>query len=625
MCGITGIRIFSGEPENRIERVRNATSRLEKRGPDSQGIFIDRKTALGHRRLSIIDISDAGAQPFSDPTGRYTIVFNGEFFNYREHREILLSKGYHFRSESDTEVLLQLWILEKEKCLEKINGFFAFAIYDRQEESLFIARDRYGVKPLLYSDSPSQFVFASEMKSILEYGLKREIDFVSLNIYLQLNYIPAPDTIFSNIKKLEPGHYMNVRPGGCEIKKYYELPPEIKTAVPNYEEAKVRVCQLLEEAVERRLISDVPLGSFLSGGIDSSIVTAIASRFNPGIKTFSIGFPDQPFFDETKYAELVARKFKTNHTTFSLKNEELFASLHDALNYLDEPFADSSALLVYILSRHTRQSVTVALTGDGADELFTGYHKHAAEFRIRHMTTVENLVSVGKPLWAALPKSRNSGIGNKIRQFHKFSEGALLSEKERYWRWAGYAKADEVAELLVKQTDNVVYESRRDAILKDVNTDFNSLLRTDFKLVLQNDMLVKTDLMSMANGLELRSPFLDYRLVDYVFSLPEEYKINRQSRKRILRDAYKDMLPPEIMARGKHGFEVPLLKWFRTEMKSLIFEDLLNDDFIREQGIFNQEEIEKLKQKLFSSNPEDITARIWGLIVFQFWWKKYME
>jgi asparagine synthase (glutamine-hydrolysing) len=462
------------------------------------------------------------------------------------------------------------------------------------------------------------------MKSILEYGINRKLDFVSLNIYLQLNYIPAPDTIFANVKKLQPGHYLIVKQEGCEIKQYYELPPDLKTPTPDYENAQAGICKLLEEAVERRMISDVPLGSFLSGGVDSSIVTAIASRYNPGIKTFSIGFPDQPFFDETRYAELVAKKFKTDHTVFSLKNEELFASLHEALNYLDEPFADSSALLVFILSRQTRQSVTVALTGDGADELFTGYHKHAAEFRIRDQTITESLVAAGKPLWSLLPKSRNSRIGNKIRQFHKFSEGTSLSDKERYWRWAGYATANETAQLLQKNTDKAVYETRRSAILNGITSDFNSLLRTDFKLVLQNDMLVKTDLMSMANGLELRSPFLDYQLVDYVFSLPAEYKINRQSRKRILRDAYGNVLPPEILARGKQGFEVPLLKWFRTEMKSLIFDDLLHDDFIREQGIFNTEEVEKLKRKLFSSNPEDVTARIWGLIVFQFWWKKYI-
>ncbi len=624
MCGITGIQIFSEKCRNQLERVKDATVLLKQRGPDDEGIFTQDNTALGHRRLSIIDTSKAGGQPFTDPSGRYTLVLNGEFFNYREHRKYLEAKGVSFRSESDTEVLLQLWIREKELCFSKINGFFAFAVYDSEEKSLFLARDRYGVKPLLYSFDAEKFAFASEMKSLLAYGIAKEIDKASLSIYLQLNYIPAPHSIFKNVKKLEPGHYIRVAKGGMSLHRYYEISSAELVPKPRYEAAKDQVRSLLEDAVQKRMIADVPLGAFLSGGIDSSIVTAIASMHTAHLKTFSIGFPDQPYFDETRYATQVAKKFKTDHTVFSLRNEELFESLHSVLDYLDEPFADSSALLVYILSERTRKQVTVALTGDGADELFSGYNKHAAEYRMRNKGVAERSLQAGKVLWNLLPKSRNGSLGNKIRQFSKFSEGMGMSESDRYWRWAGFADSNQVNDLLLGSGEDKTVQARRSELLKELGPGFNSLLKCDFNLVLQNDMLVKTDLMSMANGLELRSPFLDYRLVDYVFSLPEEYKINKQARKKILKDAYGNILPAEILARKKQGFEVPLLDWFRTDLKSLIFDELLSDAFIKEQHIFKADEVNKLKQKMLSANPEDSVARIWALVVFQYWWRKYV-
>jgi len=623
MCGITGIQVFHSEHASRLSLIHAATSRLNKRGPDDEGVYTHHHTALGHRRLSIIDISKAGAQPFTDPSGRYTLVLNGEFFNYREHREKLISRGVSFRSESDTEVLLHLWILEKEACLSKVNGFFAFSVYDREEESLCLVRDRYGVKPLLYAFDDKQFVFASEMKALLEFPVSREIDSVSLQTYLHLNYIPSPNSIFKAVKKLEPGCILYVHPGKCEIKPYYQLSGSVTEPPPSYPEAMEKVRMLTEDAVQKRLTSDVPLGAFLSGGIDSSVITALASRHTPHLKTFSIGFPDEPLFDETRFAEAVARKFGTSHTTFPVRNSELFENLTDALDYLDEPFADSSALLVFILCRHTKTQVTVALSGDGADELFTGYNKHAAEYRMLHRGIQELGVQAGKSLWALLPMSRNTVLGNKVRQLHKFSTGMNLSAEDRYWQWAGFAQGGNAKNLLLKQGDQEEYRKRKENLSVLDGPGFNALLKADFNLVLQNDMLVKTDMMSMANGLELRSPFLDYRLVDYVFSLPDEYKIDGKSRKKILKDAFKNVLPDEILARKKQGFEAPLLKWFRTELKALLFDDLLGEQNILSQGIFDLSEIEKLKKQLFSSSPEDSVARIWALLVFQHWWRKY--
>jgi len=623
MCGITGIQVFNAQHASQLSFVREATSRLHKRGPDDEGIFTHHHTALGHRRLSIIDVSKAGAQPFTDPSGRYTLVLNGEFFNYREHRNVLLKKGIVFRSESDTEVLLHLWMLEKEACLSKINGFFAFAVYDKADESLHIVRDRYGVKPLLYALDSDKIVFASEMKALIEYPISRAIDRTSLRTYLHLNYIPAPDSIFSAVKKLEPGCLLHIQSGKCEKKNYYQLNNRVSVPAPSYAEALDRVRLLTEDAVQKRLVSDVPLGTFLSGGIDSSVVTALASRHTPGLRTFSIGFPDEPFFDETPFAEKVAVQFGTQHTIFPVRNKELFDNLSEALDYLDEPFADSSALLVYILCKHTKKEVTVALSGDGADELFTGYNKHAAEYRMQHRGLAEKGAYAGKALWGALPMSRNSRFGNKVRQLRKFSTGMDLSDSDRYWQWAGFAEGGDAGNLLLHPGETDEF-TRRKSILSHLDgTGFSALLKADFQLVLQNDMLVKTDLMSMANGLELRSPFLDYRLVDYVFTLPDSYKIDKHNRKKILKDAFAQLLPAEILARKKQGFEVPLLKWFRTDLKPLLFDDLLEPGNIQRQGIFDVKEIEKLKQKLFSASPEDAVARIWALLVFQHWWKKY--
>jgi asparagine synthase (glutamine-hydrolysing) len=632
MCGITGIFAFNLVGKFNKINVTAATMALEKRGPDFQDIYIDDFIGLGHRRLSIIDTASIANQPMWDDSKRYCIVFNGEIFNYRELKTDLEKSGVTFFSHSDTEVLLKLYIREKEKSLNKLNGFFSFCIYDKQEQTFFIARDRYGIKPLLYLFDEDKFVFGSEMKTILRYGIDKTIDYTSLSTFLQLNYIPAPHTIFNSVKKLLPGHYIKVRNKHIEIEKYYSIPYDKKQAASNpisYDDAKQKFAKLLEESVQRRLVADVPLGSFLSGGIDSSVVTGLASKHKPDLHTFSIGFRDEKFFDETAYATLVAKHFKTNHTVFSLSNNDLYQHVHSILDYMDEPFADSSAINVYILSKETRKHATVALSGDGADELLGGYNKHAAFHRMIHKGLKENVVSGLLPLWEMLPQSRNNKLSNVTRQLVRFGKGARLSAQERYWQWAGFAEHHESLSLL-SDTSRIhfqeqEFQSRKNEILKYIGQpeDINDILLTDIDLVLPNDMLTKVDLMSMANGLEVRVPFLDFELVNFIFSLPGDYKINSNIRKRILQDAFRDMLPPQLYKRPKKGFEVPLLKWLRNEMRSLINDDLLSKKLIEEQGIFNYVEIEKLKTQLFSNNPGDVHARIWGLIVFQWWWKKF--
>jgi asparagine synthase (glutamine-hydrolysing) len=632
MCGITGILAFNLIGNINKINITAATMSLQKRGPDFQDVYFDEFAGLGHRRLSIIDTSSAANQPMWDESKRYSIIFNGEIFNYRELRADLESKGVKFFSHSDTEVLLKLYMREGHAALAKLNGFFAFCIYDKQQQTFFVARDRFGIKPLLYVFDDDKFLFASEMKTILEYGIEKDLDFESLYSYLQLNYIPAPHTIFKSVKKLLPGHFILASRRKLQIDKWYEIPFDSASAGNNpisYDDAKKKFAELLEASVKKRLVSDVPLGSFLSGGIDSSVIAALAKKHKPHLHTFSIGFRDEKFFDETAYANLVAKHIGSEHTVFSLTNDDLYSHVHDILNYIDEPFADSSAINVFILSKETRKHATVALSGDGADELLGGYNKHAAFQRLINKGLKENLAQTFLPLLKTLPQSRNNSFSNKVRQLVRFAEGAKLPSKERYWRWAGYATEDQAMRVLNaasrEKMNSSEYDSRKNASVRHVPQHYsiNDVLRNDVDFVLPNDMLMKVDLMSMSHGLEIRVPFLDYEVVNFLFTLPGDFKINRNIRKRILQDTFRDILPSELYNRPKKGFEVPMLKWLQKEMRSLIVDDLLSKKFVEDQGIFDLNEIERLKKQLFSSNPGDVHARIWGLVVFQWWWRRY--
>lgn len=636
MCGITGYYALQQQAATHLSKVRQSTDKIILRGPDCGNVYNDDKVALGHRRLSIIDTSHAADQPMHDVSGRYLIVFNGEIFNYRELSQKYLQKKWQetggAKTTSDTEVLLYLLIEYGTECLAWLSGFFAFAFYDREKKELILAGDRYGKKPLLFYKSEECIAFASEMKALLAWDIPKELNYDVLHRYLQLNYIPRPQSIFRNVSKLKPAHYLKVTPSGIEeYKSYYHI--EIHREhydEYSYEEAQRLLVEKMDEAVKERMIADVPLGAFLSGGIDSSVIVALASRYTKELNTFSVGYKNNPFFDETKYAQAVAKKYNTHHTVFSLANEDFLEHVYDVLDYIDEPFADSSAIPVYILCKHTRKHVTVSLSGDGGDEVFAGYNKHGAEWKMRSASLANGLVKAGAPLWKILPKGRNNKITNLFRQLNRFAEGAELSMQERYWRWASISSSKEVNGLLsnasLQQVNDQTLSKEKNELLKHIHSDdFNEILLTDMQLVLPGDMLVKVDLMSMANSLEVRSPFLDYKVVDFAFSLPAKYKIDGAMKKKIVQDAFRNMLPKEIYNRPKHGFEIPLLGWFRKELWGLINDDLLGKDFVVQQGIFNADATERLKQQLHGNNPGDSHARIWALIVFQYWWKKYID
>ena len=631
MCGITGIYAFNMVGAFNMINLAKATENLASRGPDFQNIYNTNRIGLGHRRLSIIDTSADSNQPMWDESDTYCLIFNGEIYNYREIRTELENKGVSFSTSGDTEVLLKLLIEEGKDGLSKLNGFFAFAFFDSAKNTLLVARDRYGIKPLLYFHDEDKVIFASEMKSILAYGIEKELNYTALFQYLQLNYTAGEQTMIKGVKKLLPGHYFEVVDGNVDVNQWYQLEKDEKSVSSDYHSRKQKLLDLLDESVQRRLVADVPVGSFLSGGIDSSVVAALAAKHKPDIHTFSIGFADEPFFDETNYARSVAKKIGTDHTVFSLTNDDLYKHLSEILTYIDEPFADSSVIAVYILSKETRKHSTVALSGDGADEMLAGYNKHAAFYRMFNPGLKEQLVRSFHPLWSLLPKSRNNSITNKFRQLHRFSSAMKLEGKDRYWLLAGFIDEQEALSLFSENTlskiNHIEYECIKANVLKPLGkgSTINDVLYQDMHLVLPYDMLTKVDLMSMANSLEVRVPFLDHEVVEYVFSLPDDDKINNAGRKRILQDAFRDILPAELYNRPKKGFEVPLLKWFRKEMKGMIQDQLLEDGFIREQGIFSPVAIKNLKKRLFSSNPGDVHAQIWALIVFQTWWKRHFQ
>lgn len=599
-----------------------ATEILHSRGPDFQRTINNDFVSFGHRRLSILDPTPAGNQPFEDDN--HWLTFNGEIYNYKDLRSELESRGETFHSQSDTEVLFRLLKIEGEKALNKINGDFALAFYDRQEDSVLLARDRFGVKPLYYYLDEDKFIFASEIKSILAYGLALELDFESLLMYLQLNYIPAPATIYRNVFKLQPGRFLKVSRNEFEESTFYTLKPFLE--VTDYNEASDMLAGILEESVKSQLVSDVPLGSFLSGGLDSTIIAMLAKRHQSDLHTFSIGFKGNKFYDETSYALMASKHIGSEHTVFELSEKEILEHIFSSLEYFDEPFADSSAIAVNLLSRETRKHSTVALSGDGSDELFGGYNKHTAW--VKSIAGKGSWMASLSPALNFLPGSRSGFLGNKVRQARKFGAGIKLEPKERYWLWATLAGEKESRTLLsgavVDSLSMESYLKRKGEILNYINTgSLGEHLLSDLHLVLPDDMLTKVDRMSMANGLEVRVPFLDTKVVEFAFGLPDQFKNDGVNGKIILKEAFKNQLPEKILNRSKKGFDVPVLKWLRKDLKKMVRDELLSVDFLQNQGIFNVKEVRQLLKKVNSANPGDSHARVWALVCFQTWWRKY--
>jgi asparagine synthase (glutamine-hydrolysing) len=630
MCGISGIISFKNEVRTYQSKLEKSINTIKSRGPNAQGFFYDDNIGLGHCRLSVIDTSEAANQPFFDLSHRYVIVFNGEIFNFKNLSNILTEKGIVLTTKSDTEILLNLYIIFGEKCLSMLEGFFVFCIYDIQTKKSFFARDRLGVKPLVFYIDSEKIIFSSEIKGVLAFDIPKIINKTSLIHYFHLNYIPNKETIFEHIFKLESSHYAIVENNDLKIREYYDLHHTfLKNELSNKYSAK-KLTEILNEAVEKRLISDIPLGTFLSGGIDSCIITGLASKYRK-IDSFSIGYKDHHFFDESDKALISAKKIGTNHHSFKLSQEDIENEIFNFLEIVDEPFADSSGLAYYILSKKTSQYIKVALTGDGADEIFGGYNKHLAEYRILHLSNIQQNILNFLPNLENLPQSRNNYFSNKLRQISKFINGINLSKRERYWQWCGFYQTSDLQNLFSdKFITNQDWDKSNKERLKYIhgisdNDDINQILASDQVLVLQGDMLRKVDMCTMANGQEARNPFLDNKVLEYVNSFDGNQKIDSNGRKKMLYETFKDIIPTEIINSPKKGFEIPISDLLNGALSSFINEKILNKDYIANQGIFNYSSIENIYKKFKGLNSHDSHAKLWALIVFQFWYEKYYK
>ena len=634
MCGICGKYDLSGK-EVSPDLLKTMAGSIAYRGPDDEGYFSSGPLGLGHRRLSIIDLSPAGRQPMSNEDGTIRLVFNGEIYDFENLRQRLLSRGHELKSRTDCETIVHLYEEEGLDCLRHLNGMFAFALWDEPRKRLWLARDRLGVKPVVYSWNGRTLIFASEIKAVLcDPDVSREIDPEALDLYLALNYIPAPWTIFRGIRKLLPGHFLLLEKDTLSTQQYWDVTGrEGQEELPrdDINENRKRLRALLEESVKRRLIADVPLGAFLSGGVDSSIIVALMSRNSARpVKTFSIGYKDLPSFDETAYAREAAAFNGTEHHEFKLGHRDILDAFPKVLESLDEPFADSSAVPTYIVSRETRNHVAVALSGDGGDELFAGYRMYLGEYWSRYYAWIPNFLrqEVIAPLVQALPDSRDRPYLEKIRRVKKFLQGMSLSFPARFCGWREIFPFSLRRRLLRDPLPgNLCLGLVRDSAARSPQAfrqdPINLMLYLDVKGLLPGDMLTKVDRMSMVNSLEVRVPFLDYNLVEFAFTLSGNTKLKASGGKQILLSAFEDLLPPSIKKRPKWGFEMPIGAWLRKELHFLINE-CLEQTRIENQGLFNHEVIRELTADHMNER-RDTSWLLWNLIVFQHWYERYMR
>lgn len=621
MCGIAGVLRFDGSPATEAE-IAPMLEVIVHRGPDQGAIILDGACGLGNRRLAIQDITPNGALPMRD--GDYVIAFNGEIYNHPRLRRMLEYDGMLYRSNSDTETLLKLYRRDRLSMLHSLRGMFAFALWDAAERRLILARDRVGEKPLYYYQNEQILVFASEIKALLRHpAVPRESAFDArlLALYLGYGYVPAPLTAFKGIHALLPGHLM-IAEGGEVKQQQYWMPPHPARASKSTVSFEERKCEELREAlgdaVRQALISDVPLGAFLSGGLDSSLIVALMRRHQNGtIKTFSIGFAGDDSFDETSYARQVATLLGTEHTAFTV-NPQVFDLAPLLVWHHDQPFADSSAIPTFLVSQLTRQQVTVALTGDGGDELFAGYERFYAHALARRLAVLPRAV------WANVATAirqlpEGTGYYNVIKRAGRFAQGAALPAGLAYFDWIRVFNRDQIAALTNVPTDEA---GENFAKQFGSRVELTDLLRANMLTYLPDDLLIKTDRSSMATSLETRAPFLDHWLIEMAATIPDNLKLRGSTTKYLLKKVAGELLPPEIVHRQKHGFGVPLGAWLRADMRHA--RDLLLDDRTRARGLLDMAEVTRLIDE-HASGGRDHGGRLWSLLTLEWWHRLFID
>ncbi len=616
MCGISGICSFD-EPKIGEAVIKRMTDELRHRGPDDEGYFIDssNRVALGHRRLSIIDLN-TGHQPIFSEDGAIVIVFNGEIYNFLELKENLKKKGHNFKTNTDTEVIAHLYEDLGTECVKKLRGMFAFAIWDSRKEELILARDRIGKKPLYYTVINKKIYFASEIQALYKVPeIKRDIDYSAIDLFINYSYIPSPHTIYKDIKKLPPAHFLCFSKDSITTERYWKPDYNQKTIL-DYEEAKKELNRLLLESVRLRLISDVPLGAFLSGGTDSSTIVALMSKFtNQPVKTFSIGFSNATY-NELPYARQIAQKYNTEHYEFVVEPNAIEV-LPEIVRHYGEPYGDSSALPTWYLSKMTRQHVTVALNGDGGDELFAGYpwyHTIHLFNRVSRFTS-PNLIR------------QIYNIGHKMlpRKINKALELLSKSEKERFQMLRSYINSNERDTLFHDYFKNKLKSDAKGYLIglydESFPDDYDRSFYADILSYLPEDLLVKVDRASMAHGLECRSPLLDQELVDFSCNIPPIWKIKNGETKVIFKDVVKDLFPEGFLNRPKMGFSVPIGEWFKGELKSFVFDKLINSSLTR-IPLFKEEQLKTILEEHFTGK-RNFETLIWNLLMLSLWFEEY--
>lgn len=639
MCGIVGYLNLNKQPiEERDNHLPRMCESITHRGPDEEGWKVIGPAAIGMTRLSIIDVS-GGQQPIANEDNTIWIVFNGEIYNFQELQKLVQERGHKLRTKSDTETIVHLYEEFGIDCLKYLEGMFAFAIWDSKKERLFIARDRMGEKPLHWGVFDGKLIFGSELKSILTHpSSRKELDDLAMQKYLSLEYVPAPHSMFKGISKLPPAHFMVVEDGQIKTERYWL--PSTETVDISEEEAVKKLIELLGRSIELRLISEVPLGVFLSGGIDSSAIAALASRYSKSaIKTFSIGFEDKSF-DESSHALAVAKHIGSQHDVVTFSPTMGFDTLNELWGILDEPLADASIVPTFFLSKMTKRNVTVALAGEGGDELFGGYPTYQAHKLAPMWSIMPQMLRGGllEPAFGKLPVNMNNlSFDYKVKRFIR---SAAEPPVRRHLRWMGSIPVAEQSRL-IKETHQALsggafeeglFESlplvnlngakngkslSKNAILEVVN----NIMRLDMTTYLPDDLLVKSDRASMAASLEVRLPFLAYPLVEFALSLPPSYKVRGMTTKYLLKKAVAPYLPEYIMKRPKKGFGIPVAKWLRQEFRPVV-DELLCQSFIEKQGIFQWEYVKNMLDEHMSARV-DRRKELWTMLMFQWWWRKF--
>ena len=629
MCGICGKVYTDSSKKVDPELIERMCSVIRHRGPDDAGRFMQGNVALGHRRLSILDVTSAGHQPMANEDGTLRIVFNGEIYNFLELRKDLEARGHVFSSNTDTEVIVHLYEEKGMDCLQELQGMFAFALWDGNLQRLFLARDRLGKKPLVYSFQNGALLFASEIKALLQDpGLARDIDRTALINYLTYGYIASPLTVFASIKKLPPAHYLVLERGSVKIERYWRLSFRQKRPYGSVQDSRDRFHELFADAVRIRLRSDVPFGVFLSGGIDSGMIAVMMSRLlDVPVKTFSFGFEEESH-NELPFARLVSGRIGSDHHEYVVRSD-IVATLPKLMRVYSEPLADPSAVPTYHLSRVTRQAVTVALSGDGGDEGFAGYRRYRQFLEARRYARWAGVIGKGVMRKTAdLMPADMSGPGFSSRLRRLLTHLCAVPE-EQYLRWITQFDrsllrkvcADELFSV-AEQADPAEYI---EALYRasDAEVPLDRILNVDVLSYLPENLMVKTDIAGMASALEVRSPLMDHRIMEFAAALPAELKIKDNVLKYFLKTAAKEMLPAEIINRQKQGFGLPLSNWIREDLKEMT-RDLLLDRSSLERGFFKKQGVHKLLDE-HMSGQRDHCYRIWNLLCLELWFRAYPD